>query len=601
MSNNEKPTRSHTEAPDTKSPSGKPRSGKSAAEQNRIISTVALCTAAVAVLIGLIIGAVFLFTEQEGTTTMNANVYIAGINTYGMSKEDALSAVQLTAQHSYPEKALTVTVGKVTVELTPDITGASLDVEAAVNAAFDASYVTNRHYIFDLTPYLNLNTQAIMDELDALGMQFGTPLTQTTYKVTGQLPDLSVADSNEPHQVLEIVVGTPEYQLDMLLLYQDVLDAYNQSVFYVEAECPKIEPDPLDIMAIQTEYFHAPVNATIDPETFAITPETYGYTFDAAAVQEMLKNAAYGDILQIPFMRIAPAVTVENMNESMYRDVLSTFTVTAKSDPNRNINLHLACQAINGTILYPGDIFSFNNTLGERTEAKGYRPAASYLGYETVNTIGGGICQVSSALYYCALLADLETIERDSHTFAPDYMPLGADAVINWKTLDFRFRNNSTAPIQIEATAEGGTVTVSLRGVDTKSYYVLIESEVLKTLQPHKIYQVVNPGNGYTDGQVISTPYTGYEVNIYRCKYNKEDNSLISKELEAFSKYSSRNEVIIKVEQQPPEPVPPEPSVPDTTGPEPTGPDASTPDVTLPEVTLPEVTVPEVTTEVTTP
>lgn len=585
MPNNEKSMRSRTEAPDNQTPAVKPRSGKSITERNHTISTIALCVAAAAVLIGLIIGAVFLFTDQEGITTMNANVYIAGINTYGMTKEDAASAVRLTAQQSYPKKPLIVTVGGISAELTPELTGASLDVDAAVEAAFEVSYVTNRHYIFDLTSYLNLNTKAIMDELDALGMHFGTPLVQTTFKVTGELPNLSVAESDEPEQVLEIVVGTPEYQLDMLQLYQQVIDAYNQSVFYVEAECPKLEPNPLDIMAIQTDYFHMPVNATINPETFVITPETYGYTFDAAAVQEALKTANYGDKLEFTFFRITPSVTVENMKNNMYRDTLGTSTAISESDPDRDVNLKLACEAINGMILYPGDIFSYNKALGERTEAKGYRPAPSYLGYETVYTVGGGICQVSSALYYCVMMADLETIERDCHTFAPDYMPVGADAVVNWGTLDFRFRNNSTTPIRIDASADNGSVTVSIMGVDTKNYYVLIESEILKTMPAHKIYQVMNPGSGYKDGQVISTPYTGYEVNLYRCKYSKDDNSLLSKKFEAFSKYHSRNEIICKIKEQPPAPITPDPTVPDNTVP-----DTSVPDVTIPELTVPDNT-----------
>lgn len=588
MPNNERPIRSHNDAPESKTPSTKAWAGKSVAERNRLISTIALCVAAATVLVGLIIGAVFLFTDKDDVTTMNANVYIAGINTYGMTKEDAASAVRLTAQQSYPKKPLIVTVDGVSAELTPELTGASLDVDAAVEAAFKVSYVTNRHYVFDLTPYLSLNTEAIMDELDALGMHFGTPLVQTTFKVTGDLPNLSVAESDDPGQVLEIVVGTPEYQLDMLLLYQQVLDAYNQSVFQIDADCPKIEPDALDLLALQMDLFIPPVDATINPETFAMTPETYGYTFDLEAAQTMLKNAAYGDVLQIPFIRITPSVTTDGLLNGMYHDVLGTYTATSKSDPNRDVNLKLACEAINGTVLYPGEIFSYNKVLGERTEEKGYRPGPSYLGNQTVYTVGGGICQVSSALYYCVLLADLETIERDSHTFAPDYMPVGADAVVNWGTLDFRFRNNSTTPIRIDASADKGSVTVSIMGVDTKDYYVLIESEILKTLPAHKIYQVMNPGNGYKDGQVISTPYTGYEVNLYRCKYTKDDNGLLTKELEAFSTYHSRNEIICKIKEQPPAPIDPEPTVPD-----PTVPDNTVPDNTVPNVTVPGVTVPD--------
>ena len=299
--------------------------------------------------------------------------------------------------------------------------------------------------------------------------------------------------------------------------------------------------------------------------------------------------------MEFAFFRITPSVTVENMNSDMYHDVLGTFTVNAESDPNRDVNLQLACEALNGTILYPGDIFSFNKVVGERTTQRGYLSASPCPGNGTEPIIGGGICQVSSALYYSAMLADLETIERHGHTYVTDYLPLGADAYVSWKTQDFRFRNDSNKPIRIDAIAEEGNVTITIMGVDTKDYYVLLESEVLKTLRPHKIYQVINPGSGYTDGQVTSTSYTGYEVNLYRCKYSKVDNELLSQNLEALTKYSSRNEIIVKIEQQPVPELPPEPSAPEVTEPEVTGPDVTGPDVTEPEVTLPEVTEPEVT------
>ena len=104
MPNNERPMRSHTDTPESKTPSPKARAGKSVTERNRLISTIALCVAAVTVLVGLIVGAVYLFTDKDETTTMNANVYMAGINTYGMTREDAISALRLTATHSYPKK-----------------------------------------------------------------------------------------------------------------------------------------------------------------------------------------------------------------------------------------------------------------------------------------------------------------------------------------------------------------------------------------------------------------------------------------------------------------------------------------------------------------
>ena len=199
--------------------------------------------------------------------------------------------------------------------------------------------------------------------------------------------------------------------------------------------------------------------------------------------------------------------------------------------------------------MQPGDVFSYNDTLGQRTEEKGYRPGDAYVSGETVKTIGGGICQVSSTLYYCTMVADLEIVERDYHMFAPTYVPLGMDATINWGTIDFKFRNSTKYPLRIEASLEPDQVTVRLLGIDDKDYYVKLEYEILETIDFATVYKEMEFGNEghYVDGDVIITPYTGYEVQTYRCKYDRDTDALISREEEAYSRYDPRDEVICKI------------------------------------------------------
>ena len=136
---------------------------------------------------------------------------------------------------------------------------------------------------------------------------------------------------------------------------------------------------------------------------------------------------------------------------------------------------------INGYVLKPGETFSFNGVVGERTAAKGYKEGGVYVGGETVQQLGGGVCQVASVLYYCTLKSDLEVIARQEHQYVPDYIPWGMDATIYWGSLDYKFRNNTTYPIRILAEASGGYVRVRFMGTETKDYTVELDYKAAMT------------------------------------------------------------------------------------------------------------------------
>ena len=240
------------------------------------------------------------------------------------------------------------------------------------------------------------------------------------------------------------------------------------------------------------------------------------------------------------------------MKAILYRDVLGSCKTpySGSDNNNRNTNLRLACEAINGKILFPGETFTYNDTLGERTAERGYKPAASYVNGKTVDTYGGGICQVSSTLYYCTLIADLTIVERWPHGFISSYIDPGMDASVSWNSGDFRFQNNTNYPIRIEAYRKDGYVYVQLVGTDEKDYYVKMTYQTVGSTKYETVYQEIKESEnkqGYKDKQVLVTPYTGYKVNTYKNKYSKETGELISSEFEALSNYSKRDEVIVKI------------------------------------------------------
>ena len=485
------------------------------------------------------------------------NVTIGNTSLRGMTKQEAKQALA-AMQQEYLEKPMVIRVLDSSVELTGEDVQIVFDIDEAVNAAFRDPSITN----LELLPYLQLDTNAVKAAVEELGAIFNTSFRQTVWAVEGEVPSLSPDDKEAEGKILVIKKGVPQYGLDTKKLYNQVLSGYNAYQFQVVGECSTLEPEIPDLEAILQEHYIAPVDAVMD-EKFTIQPESYGYGFDVEDAAAKLGALPYGETISIPFTRIPAQVTAESLLSTLYTDVLGEFQTPYQGDDNnnRNTNLALACASINNVILLPGEEFSYNATLGERTEAAGYKPAGSYVNGLTVDTLGGGICQVSSTLYYCTLLADLKIIERWPHGFISNYTDPGMDASVSWPNADLHFANNTGYPIKIEAYRADGNVTVRILGTDTKDYYVEMHYKITSTDPYETVYEEYPPDNekGYYDGQVLISPYSGYNVLAYKHKYSKADGSLISTSLESTNEYSRRDCVIVKiVESTTPEETTPE-------------------------------------------
>lgn len=534
------------------------RRGKQDSESRTGVIVTCICVIALG--IAFLAGCLFFFGNEDGT--IYEGVRIAGVDVGGMTKPEASAAVEKATKSTYSKKDMVVTVLDDSVTIPAEYAG-KLDVSKAVKAAYDygrkGTSATRQEQInaaaaggvdVDISHCLSLQEDKIKEKLNILGEKYSSTLVQNTYEVIGTKPSAEDIQKGINLQKLVVTVGTPEYGLNMKALYQTVLDGYSRNDFTVTGQCGSVMPDPIDLDAILEKYYVAPVDAKLKSNSADIQDGKVGYGFVVADVKKKLDAAKPGTKVEIPFIQLQPTVTKETLMTTMFKDVLATYTaVSDNNDADRNTNLRLACEAIDGTILSPGEYFSYNAALGERTKAKGYKPGPSYAGGKTVYTIGGGICQVSSALYYCAMVADLKIEDRTRHAFFPGYVPLGMDATVSWGSLDFCFRNNSKTPILIDATANGCEVTVSLMGVDDKDYYVKMEYDVLKEYPSTTKYETIAADNkeGYKNGDYIVTPYKGYDVVTYRCKYDKQTNALISKDKEATSNYKKRDGIICEI------------------------------------------------------
>ncbi len=285
-------------------------------------------------------------------------------------------------------------------------------------------------------------------------------------------------------------------------------------------------------------------NAGYDAETDTITPEQLGADFDVADAQSRMDAAAPGETVTIPAAIEYPTVTAEELKAVLFRDVLGEATTHVSGTGFRVTNVKLSSEAFNNTIMNTGDVFSYNETVGKRTEAKGYGPASAYIQGETVDVIGGGVCQPSSTLYLACLLANLEITERYAHRFVPSYIPKGMDATVSWGGPDYKFTNNTDYPIKISAIFKNNNLTVRILGTKTDDITVKMTYEQLSSTPFETVYEE-DPTLAPGEETVKTTPYTGYRVRTYRNLYDGTG-KLISSSYEATSDYKSRNKVILR-------------------------------------------------------
>ena len=260
--------------------------------------------------------------------------------------------------------------------------------------------------------------------------------------------------------------------------------------------------------------------------------------------QRLLDAAAPGETVTVPAQVELPAVTAEELEQVLFRDVLGEARTHVGGTSARRSNVKLSAASINEYVMNSGDVFSYNDVVGQRTAARGYQAAPAYVQGETVDEIGGGICQTSSTLYLACLRSNLEITERYAHRYVPAYITAGMDATVSWGGPDYKFTNNSLYPIKIVTIYENNYLTVRILGTNVDGTSVKMTNEHLSTTPYETVYEddpTLAPGTE----KVKTTPYTGYKYRTYRNVYDA-NGKLISSAYEATSDYKSRNKVILR-------------------------------------------------------
>ena len=235
-----------------------------------------------------------------------------------------------------------------------------------------------------------------------------------------------------------------------------------------------------------------------ETETFTYSGAEKGRAIDEETLRNDIRTAfsakQFGASIRVKSQETEPEFNEETAKE-MYKTI-GTYTTKSTNNADRNSNLNLACNAIDGLVLQVGDEFSFNNTTGNRTAERGYKEAAAYSNGEIVSEPGGGVCQVASTLYNAVIFSGLEVTERHAHTYAPTYVTPGEDATVSYDGYngpDLRFTNTSSAAMVIRAHYENQTVTCSIIGIP-----ILAEGEKI-SMHSEKIGESDVPAPTYED------------------------------------------------------------------------------------------------------
>lgn len=503
--------------------------------------------------------------------TVYPNVWADGIKLSGLTLEEARleligsgyesNASNVSATINFPDHS--------SFTITGDEVGFTLNAFDAAQAAYDFGR-DGGNFQRSITYIKALLSRTDLSDLSA-GNFDANYVRGVASEYTKRFNDALVEDFFDiDASYITVVKGTgvkPANEQSVFDLVVDTLmKAMEQQAHLTVEYIPEaLEAIDVDLDLIYRTIYVAPVDSTYDPETFGATMSSNGVGFDIAAAQAKLDNAAVGERVSIELIAIEPEVNQEMVESMLFRDILSERTTNVAGTSNRRHNVQLAASFINGLLMNPGDVFSFNGIVGRRTEERGFKEANAYASGGIVQEIGGGICQVSSTTYEAVLYADLAVVERREHGMTVSYIQLGNDATVDWSSIDFKFRNSTDYPIRIEAGVEGRELTVRLIGTKLDSNYIKIEYEEISRT-PYE--EITREDPSVRQGQtVVDNPgYVGHVVDTYKLIYDSEDN-LLSRSLVVRSRYRMVNRVIlvpVPVEETEP---PPSPSVSPDPGP----------------------------------
>lgn len=449
---------------------------KKIGENKTLLATIIF----IIILVIMIFSVIFAILNINNNNILNG-VKIEGIVVSGLSREEAKAKIE-TVYNAKKEEDIILKYNDFETTISQDILETNYDLDKAVNEAIslgkDGNIITNNYNILfallgkkNIKVDMSINEEQIKDEIENIQTNIPGTIIEPDYYVEND--KLIITPGQEG---IKISVD------NLINRIKNTLKTASSNQQYIEIPMDNVWPDKIDIEKIHDEIYKEVQDAYLTENPITIHPEVEGVDFDIEEAKKILENDS--EQYEIPLKITKPNVTMEKIGAEAFPNKISFYSTRYDGgDVNRSTNLELACEKINDVIVLPGETFSYNKTLGERSKAAGYKTAKVYENGEVVDGIGGGICQISSTLYNAVLKANLEIVERRNHQFITSYVEEGRDATVAYGVTDFKFKNSRKYAIKIKASASNGVATIEIFGIkEDVEYQISFDTKTISTI-----------------------------------------------------------------------------------------------------------------------
>ncbi len=511
-------------------------------ETKKGIKKPLIITIAVVVAVAILLAGAIFAVSGEGACR---GITIEGQTVSGMSIKELTDFATQRAEKEIPNETVTISLdgAEHKISFSDAIVGydAEKTAEIAYNIGRDGNVLVNTFKKIGLFfKSKNVPLEPVFDE-EYIG-QFVKEMCKDFEPV--KTDDYYFMEGDK----LKLVFGKAGNFVDVAL-FRNKLDEFlrNGKSGNITLEAVAAEPEPFDVDEIYEKIATKPSDTyyeEVDGKKY-IVPAKNGYEFDKNELKKAIEqNRGVNESFYFVPEVIKPENTVLD-ETGLFTEVLAKYTSKiTDQDKNRLNNVHLAASKINGVIINPNDTFKYLTYVEPITVEGGYKSANVYANGKILKDIGGGVCQVSSALYSAVLNANLEIVKRYAHSLTVGYVPYGQDATVASGEIDFRFKNNTNEPVKIIASSDNVGVYITLMGKKPDpSITVEIENVTTQTLVPETIVEIdenLEPGTEVVDYD----GKTGYVVQTYKHIY--KDGQLIETVHVSTSRYKKIDKTVRK-------------------------------------------------------
>lgn len=494
-----------------------------------------------AILVG-ILSTVFALINRDNETIFSG-ISVQGIDVSNLTIDEAKRKVSSIIGNHISEE-ISLQHNDFQTVILPEQFGVSFDVDSAVEQAYSIgksdSLIKNNYTIlslllknYNISPSINYDEDLLNSLIDSINAQLPDRVVNSGYSIDGT--NLIITSGKDG-----ILISSSDLKDEILSFLNDI-SSKNETI---NIPVNNVGAEPINLDAIYKDIFKLPVDASYTTNPYVVYPSSNGLDFAISMEEAKAIISNQQDEYTIPLKITYPNVTTNQIGNEAFPDLLSQFSTSfTSSGCNRSNNIILSSAKLNGLVLMPGEEFSYNQAVGQRTRAAGFREAGAYSNGKVVQEVGGGICQVSSTLYNAVLYANLEIVERTNHYFNPGYVKAGLDATVSWGGPDFRFRNNRNYPIRIVTDTSGKKLKVYIYGLKTDDDCTVVLDPRYISSVPYKTTYQNDASLATGETRVISSGSNGCKTATYKYVYDK-NGTLISSECISRDTYSPHNKVV---------------------------------------------------------